>query len=301
MMLLSLCWCGSAEVPIPVGDIGRVTGSCDRPECEPGCDLADHDDYGDYDDHDDPSSGGYSADQNAADLAQGRPWFTCLSSRPMTTQTHHTRRAKMNHFKPANYTPRTDESAIIPAAMTAANPGDLHLLASADPNRPMCGCGCGETPKGKKAQFAMGHDIRLRGKLMRVGAAGGRVRTVWALGDVLSLDEAVVSPVDFAATFSTERMDWRANVSEGIARIQARVDGIKATSRAVLARAAGPAVGDKTLIKVGRWEKTGQIAAIYRIGDADALEVEYVDAKGNARRARKVGGGKWTEIKGAVA
>ena len=38
--------------------------------------------------------------------------------------------------------------------------------------RVACRCGCGETPKGKKARFIPGHDARLRGILLRaIGAA----------------------------------------------------------------------------------------------------------------------------------
>lgn len=35
-----------------------------------------------------------------------------------------------------------------------------------------CLCGCGETPKGKNARFVVGHDARLKGRLLNEASAG---------------------------------------------------------------------------------------------------------------------------------
>ena len=40
---LSLCWCGSTSVEIPISWVGTNTSSCDHPECTQGCDLVEID------------------------------------------------------------------------------------------------------------------------------------------------------------------------------------------------------------------------------------------------------------------
>lgn len=204
----------------------------------------------------------------------------------------------MSKYNPKTYSPRQDESNEVPAAIVAADPQNLHLIVSDNDEPNICACGCGET-RGPKTLFAMGHDIRLRGKLMRIGASGGKVtlvgRNPWCLiGDpVIQVD-----PVDFAKQFSTEKLDWAQNVREGIARALAPRPSRKNAEKAVLAKATGPQQGDKVLIKIGRWDKTGSIAAIYKYDDGtDVMEVEYVDAKGNIQTARRVGAeGKWKAV-----
>lgn len=62
---------------------------------------------------------------------------------------------------------------------TAKAPAKPKATAKAEPKaatktetpRPACRCGCGATPKGKKARFIPGHDARLRGILLRAIAA----------------------------------------------------------------------------------------------------------------------------------
>ena len=194
------------------------------------------------------------------------------------------------------YNPRLDEAAEIPAALTGARPGDLHLIVG-EPAELLCGCGCGE-PRGPKTRFRMGHDIRLRGKLMRLGAHGGKVVEVtrepaWQVTQISGV-------LEYAALFSTPTLDWVVNVQEGIERAVAGRSKarVAAAEKAVLAKATGPQEGDKILIKVGRWDKTGKIAAIYKYEDGtDVMEVEYVDAKGGIQTARREGFGAWKVAK----
>lgn len=240
-----MCWCHRAEVLIPVEWVseGR-TRPCTKPGCEPGCEITDEDDH-DHDHHDH----GHKPDSQ--------------------------RRLKMNRFKTENYAPIDDSSVDykVGTGLRKQYPSAL-ILAISDGD---CPCGCAAAPKGKTATFGMGHDIRLRGKLIRAASAGAKVIVVDPqVGTHVELD-----PIAYAATFSTPKLDWAASVQAGVDRVAKRGHADKA----VLEVATGPQVGDRELLKVGRWNYDGRVVAVYR--DGSVLEFEYSDKKGVVHRVRR--------------
>lgn len=129
-----------------------------------------------------------------------------------------------------------------------------------------CACGCGEAPSGSKSVFRMGHDARLRGKLIRAHLTGT---------PVVLVDEAQPSPVSTAMEMA-ERHGWRQYLIDAETRREGK-------NRQVLNKA----LGSKRLIKVGRWEYTGQVVAIYEIqGNGEEYDVEYVTKMGDVKKAR---------------
>jgi hypothetical protein len=190
----------------------------------------------------------------------------------------------MNRWTPGKYAPIDDSSVDYrvgslreqyPSALILAiTPGD-------------CPCGCAITPKGKNATFGMGHDIRLRGKLIRAAAAGAKVVEVDPAND----SHRQHDPIDFAAFYSTDKLDWSASVAAGVDRIANRG---KHADKAVLAAATGPMVGDRELLKIGRWSYDGRVVAIYKKGAE--IEFEYSDAKGVVHVVRKTADGKLAKV-----
>lgn len=126
-----------------------------------------------------------------------------------------------------------------------------------------CLCGCDEKPSGKKSLFRMGHDARLRGKLIRAHLTETPV--------VLIEGEARPIPATTALEVA-ERYGWQDSL-------------LAAESRREQAnkKVAHKALGSKRLVKIGRWEYTGQVVAFYRNGE-DKFEVEYVTKLGDVKR-----------------
>lgn len=128
-----------------------------------------------------------------------------------------------------------------------------------------CHCGCGEK-KSEKALFRMGHDARLRGKLIRAHLTDT---------PVVLVDEAQPSPVSTAYDLA-KKYSWTQYLEAAGARREGK-------NRQVL----NSALNSKRLIKVGRWEHTGQVVAIFEIeGNGEEYEVEYVTKMGETRKAR---------------
>ena len=197
----------------------------------------------------------------------------------------------MNRFKTDKYDPRAESSEGIPTVVRESYPHDLILVWAEG----VCPCGCGEAPKGgSKAVFGMGHDIRTRGKLIRALASDARVVTVSA-GDPTQVLR-VWGPLEYARMFSTPKLDWVEAVRKGAARITER-EVSKKGDKAVLAKAVGPQVGDRELLKVGRWSYDGRVVAVYSVDGGSELEYEFADKKGNIRRARKDAEGRIHEVK----
>lgn len=153
-----------------------------------------------------------------------------------------------------------------------------------------CPCGCGEFPRGSKAEFCMGHDARLRGKLIRAYMTGTKIvyvmRAAFDTGDggEVILDSRVpewtsgpIDPLEIARRFEVKgkNFTWEHYLEEAVERREGK-------NREVLARA----VGSKRLITVGRWEYTGQVAAVYRLDNEDYYEIEYVTKAGGVKKAR---------------
>ena len=160
----------------------------------------------------------------------------------------------MPRFERSKYRPERDSSA---GFKQEAAKDEKVILAV--PNEKSCPCGCGERPKGKKATFAMGHDARLRGILIRAHLTDTPVVYDYAKPGSRTAHEAM----DLAAVHG-----WERYLEEAVER---RED----SNREVLAKA----VGHQRLVRVGRWEYTGQVVAFYRNGE-DRYKVEYVTKLG---------------------
>jgi hypothetical protein len=172
----SYCWCGSAEVHIPVEWLrAGKTGTCERADCAPGCEL--HEPTDEDTDYYDPPP-----------IRAGAKKFN------------------MARFDPRRYDVRMDSSAgfeDLSVMILVTEPG-------------LCPCGCGEPPKNPKATFLMGHDVRLRGKLIRAAACDLKIQRVTVEG--VTVD--VVDPIELALSFSTPKLDWQAATVEAVARIK---------------------------------------------------------------------------------
>jgi hypothetical protein len=131
-----------------------------------------------------------------------------------------------------------------------------------------CPCGCATIPTGVKAKFAMGHDATLRGKLIRAHLMGVEIRYVINGNE----DEGFIkTPMQIA-----EQYGWKEYLDAAVLRREGK-------NREVLQKS----IGDERLVRVGRWEYTGQVAAVYRDPTgSDMHVVEYVDRAGQVRRTR---------------
>lgn len=134
-----------------------------------------------------------------------------------------------------------------------------------------CPCGCAQIPTGKKAIFAMGHDARFRGILIRAHLTSTPI--------VYVVKGGKQDGVEHLTTAWELSEEYGPHFSGPVAKaVQRRED----QNRAVLAKA----MGSKRLIRVGRWEYTGQVMAVYgENGDAQ-YDVEYVTKQGEIKRKR---------------
>lgn len=185
----------------------------------------------------------------------------------------------MPRFDPDTYDAH-DDSSVITLDEAARYPH--HLVLRVNPGQ--CLCGCGETPKGSKSLFAMGHDARLKGKLIRAHLTGTPVT-------VITSREAQTKDAVEAAS----EIGWDAYLREAEARQGMRLsDRVDAANKGVFTRAMATresedegtlAPGDRRLIRVGRWDYTGQVLAVY---EADGeVEYEYVTKSGETKIVRK--------------
>lgn len=236
MKLSSMCWCGGAQVEIPVAWVSSgETASCGAEGCGPGCEYVDRDD-------DDPYN---------------EPIVTAAERRTY----------KMSKFNPTEYRPADDSTEGLPA-----RPDVVCILVGDG----LCACGCGEAPAGRGTRFCMGHDARLKGVLTRAHSAQVGI----ALYENSTGVADVVTALEYAARFSSTKTDWVKLVEDGAAKISARrgPDERRAAERRVLERASRDGA-----IRVGRWEATDSVAAIY-LEDGKYV-VEYVDAVGRIQQA----------------
>lgn len=185
---------------------------------------------------------------------------------PYDEPPHEKKVYKMSKFNPSQYNPLDDSTEGLPRRADCVS-----LLVGPG----LCGCGCGDAVSGAKANFCMGHDARLKGKLTRAAAAGCQIALVDNATGVASLKTAI----EYASTFSTPKVDWAVLVQAGADKIIARRGTIdrRAAERRVLERAARDGA-----VRTGRWDKTGSVAAIYKTDDG--FEVEYVDEQGRVRQ-----------------
>lgn len=145
-------------------------------------------------------------------------------------------------------------------------------IAESGPRRG-CPCGCGEYPTGLRAVFRMGHDARLRGKLIRAHLTGTGVIEVYGEEE----PNLPIPAMEIARRHAVagKPFTWEHYLLEAEERRETK-------NREVLQRA----LGSTRVISVGRWEYTGQVAAVYRIDGTDLLEIEYVTKGGEIRKKK---------------
>lgn len=168
----------------------------------------------------------------------------------------------MPRFNPARWKPVDDSS---PGYRTV-DPKRVVIAQKERDGRTPCLCGCGEIPSGAKAKFAMGHDARHRGALIRAHLTGT---------ELLILVDDAGGLTTCSAMERAERLGWKEYLDAAVLRREGK-------NREVLQKA----LGSERLVKVGRWEYTGQVAAVYRTGSEDMLLIEYVNKAGDVRQAR---------------
>jgi hypothetical protein len=117
---------------------------------------------------------------------------------------------RMGKFNPAKYHPAFDTTPGLPV-----RPDEVGLLVGEH----LCACGCA-TESGSKAKFCMGHDVRLKGVLIRAASSEARVVLYNELDGWAETE--TISPLAYADRFSTEKADWRALVTASVERIIAR-------------------------------------------------------------------------------
>lgn len=179
----------------------------------------------------------------------------------------------MGKLNLANYQPRDDSSANTEQYRAFDEQDDLILRQTSD----HCLCGCGQPPAGKTSKFKMGHDARLRGKLIRAYCTGTLVTTI---------GEDTVTRV--TAMELAEELGWAEYLKVAAEREAVRSDErAERASAALLRQATGPQVGDFKLIKVGRWSKTGQVVAVFESENHDGtklIDFQYVTSGGETKR-----------------
>lgn len=186
----------------------------------------------------------------------------------------------MARFNPTKYNPADDSS---PGTEKHRQGGkapvtvvlDWTPLTAADR---VCPCGCRE-PLAKDSRFRMGHDARLRGKLVRAHVTGTDVTIV------KGRDVSTSSALAVAEQFSSPQLDWRASLREAEGRYSNARSRVDAANAEILKRASGPQVGDRKLVKVGRWSYTGEILAVYT--DRDVAVFEYTAKSGEVKTVER--------------
>jgi len=144
----------------------------------------------------------------------------------------------------------------------------------------LCTCGCREPTSSTKSLFRVGHRAALRRKLTRAHLAGVAILEVRHDARTGALEVAEMGAAEMAARFD---MAGQVEAAAGRQNAERRARAERA-ERAVAARALEPQDG-RCLVKIGRWERTGHVLAVYDAGDA--LELEYVTAAGETCTTRR--------------
>jgi hypothetical protein len=177
----------------------------------------------------------------------------------------------MARFAPTKYNPALDSSEGYEKFAERSNllvlSTNLRDTGDGGPERIGCPCGCGAVPVGKTAVFMMGHDARLRGKLIRAHLTGTEV--------VRYVDGEQANPV--SALEDAKR--WGESFTTALKNAELRREG---ANRNLVTKA----LNSQRLIKVGRWEHTGQVVAVYETDSGEEYDVEYVTKSGETRKVR---------------
>jgi len=174
----------------------------------------------------------------------------------------------MPHFAITKYDPAEDSTAGQEEYAKQTGCVVLNAVRREDDHELIgCPCGCEGVPVGRKATFLMGHDARLRGKLIRAHLT----------------DTKVIQCTDGVRGSSRTAMSVASDYGDSF------VDALKGAdlrregkNREVVQKA----LHSKRLVKVGRWQYTGQVAAIYSTPGGDEYEIEYVTKQGETRKVR---------------
>lgn len=177
----------------------------------------------------------------------------------------------------ATYDPKVDSSNGTEQYRTKTGFGGVILKWSEG----HCPCGCTGKPSGAGRTFRMGHDARHRGQLIRAYIAGVDFMIVGIDGPT---KQAVRTPKELAARYGWEPYLDVAKTKDD-ARVAAKAE--RASARLLEKAMAESAVqaGDRKLIRVGRWDYTGQVVAIWE--HDDVVEFQYVTKSGDTKRATR--------------
>lgn len=150
-------------------------------------------------------------------------------------------------------------------------------LVLIQPTESSCPCGCLQSPEGTGRTFRMGHDARLKGKLIRAHLTDTPVALIQEKGEKGKV-------VHGTALKLAKKFGWERFLADAAEREAARAkEREERASQRSQPRTAGPKVGDQAKIKVGRWEKDATVVGVF----GDSIEYEYVDGKGKTQRTTK--------------
>lgn len=190
---------------------------------------------------------------------------SAISAARIATHYDTSRRDIIRKFNANKWKP-TDDSSL---GFRTTDPRRVVLnVIKVEDERLGCPCGCATRPVGAKATFAMGHDATLRGKLIRAHLMGAEIRFVYNGSEE---DHEIRTAMQVATAYG-----WQEYLDAAVLRREGK-------NREVLQKS----VGHERLVRVGRWEYTGQVAAVYRDPTGSDIHiVEYVDRAGRVRRTR---------------
>lgn len=118
---------------------------------------------------------------------------------------------RMGQFDPSKYHPAHDTTPGLPVMADAVG-----LLVGST----LCPCGCGTESANSGTRFCMGHDVRLKGILIRAASADARIVLYNELDGWVEME--TLSPLSYADRFSTDKVDWRLHVQTSVGRIISR-------------------------------------------------------------------------------
>lgn len=176
----------------------------------------------------------------------------------------------MPRFKPEKWKPRNESSP----GVWDLDPDSVVLLIDtrlSDDSKTFvksCPCGCGEYPASEKTTFCMGHDARLRGKLIRAHLMNTPVREYVT-------DEGLHPPTD--AYDVAQRHEWGKYLDGAELRREGK-------NRELLQRA----LNHPDMLKTARWDYTGgQVVVIMKPNPKTGMsDVMYVNQAGEIRKGR---------------
>lgn len=189
----------------------------------------------------------------------------------------------MAKFNPAKYDPK-DDSSPGTDRMRGSGPATVILdwtsiRKHGEPEVKVCPCGCREL-LASKSRFRMGHDARLKGILSRAHITGTDLTLV------RGSDMTVTTAIALAGQFTTTNMDWVKALREAEKRFAASTRAkVKEANDAIVAEATGPQIGTRKLVKVGRWNYTGEMVAVYE--DRGVAVFQYASKGGEVKTVER--------------